>query len=109
MAIAILAGLVLWGAREIIGPFVWAGIFAYVFNPAVGALVRLARIPRPLAVALFYAVGLGLLVLLGFVVAPRVVDELDRLNAELPSIVAEAEATLPSEGAGAIAGRAGRD
>ena len=97
MAIAILAGLVLWGAREIIGPFVWAGIFAYVFNPAVGALVRLARIPRPLAVALFYAVGLSLLVLLGFVVAPRVVDELDRLNAELPSIVAEAEATLPSE------------
>ena len=97
MAIAILAGLVLWGAREIIGPFVWAGIFAYVFNPAVGALVRLAHIPRPLAVALFYAVGLGLLVLLGFVVVPRVVDELDRLNAELPSIVAEAEATLPSE------------
>ena len=97
MAIAILAGLVLWGAREIVGPFVWAGIFAYVFNPAVGALVRLARIPRPVAVALFYAIGLGLIALLGFIIAPRVVDELDRLNAELPAIVAEAEATLPAE------------
>ena len=72
MAIAILAGLVLWGAREIVGPFVWAGIFAYVFNPAVGALVRLARIPRPVAVALFYAIGLGLIALLGFIIAPRV-------------------------------------
>ncbi len=97
MGIAILAGLVLWGAREIVGPFVWAGIFAYVFNPAVGAVVRLARIPRPLAVALFYAFGLGLLTLLGFIIVPRAVDELDRLNAELPAIVAEAEATLPSE------------
>lgn len=97
MGIAILAGLVLWGAREIVGPFVWAGIFAYVFNPAVGALVRLARIPRPLAVALFYAVGIGVLVLLGFIVVPRVVDELDRLTAELPTIVAEAEDALPSE------------
>lgn len=97
MFIAILAGLVLWGAREIVGPFVWAGIFAYVFNPAVGALVRVARIPRPAAVALFYAIGLGLLTLLGFLVIPRVVDELNRLAAELPEIVAEIEAALPSE------------
>lgn len=97
MFIAILAGLVLWGAREIVGPFVWAGIFAYVFNPAVGALVRVARIPRSAAVALFYAVGLGLLVLLGFLVVPLVVDELNRLTTELPEIVAEIEAALPSE------------
>ncbi len=97
MGIAILAGLGLWGAREIVGPFVWAGIFAYVFNPAVSALVRVARVPRPAAVALFYAIGLGLIVLLGFTVVPRVVDELEGLKTELPAIVAEAEATLPSE------------
>lgn len=97
MSIAILAGLVLWGAREIVGPFVWAGIFAYVFNPAVNGLVRLARVPRPVAVALFYALGIGLLILLGFLIVPRVVDELDRLATELPEIVAELEAALPSE------------
>ena len=97
MFIGILAALVLWGAREIVGPFVWAGIFAYVFNPAVNGLVRLARVPRPAAVALFYALGLGLLILLGFLVVPRVVDELNRLADELPSIVADVEAALPSE------------
>lgn len=97
MFIAILAGLVLWGAREIVGPFVWAGIFAYVFNPAVNALVRLARVPRPAAVAIFYALGIGLLTLLGFLIIPRVVDELDRLTTELPSIIADVEAALPSE------------
>ena len=97
MAIAILAGLVLWGAREIVGPFVWAGIFAYVFNPAVGVLVRVARVPRPVAVALLYATGVGLLILLGFTVVPRVIDELDGLTTELPAIVAEVEDTLPSE------------
>ena len=97
MSIAILAGLVLWGAREIVGPFVWAGIFAYIFNPAVGGLVRVARVPRPVAVALFYAIGLGLMILVGFIIVPRVVDELNRLTAELPAIVAEVEAALPSE------------
>lgn len=97
MFIAILAGLVLWGAREIVGPFVWAGIFAYVFNPAVNGLVRLARVPRPAAVAIFYALGIGLLTLLGFLIIPRVVDELNRLTAELPSIIADLEAALPSE------------
>ena len=97
MFIGILAALVLWGAREIVGPFVWAGIFAYVFNPAVNGLVRLARVPRPAAVALFYALGIGLLTLLGFLIIPRVVDELDRLTTELPSIIADLEAALPSE------------
>ena len=97
MFIAILAGLVLWGAREIVGPFVWAGIFAYVFNPAVNALVRLARVPRPVAVALFYALGIGLLTLLGFLIVPRVVDELEGLTQELPAIVDEIEHALPSE------------
>ncbi|MDE2901679.1 MAG: AI-2E family transporter [Chloroflexota bacterium] len=97
MFIAILAGLVLWGAREIVGPFVWAGIFAYVFNPAVNGLVRLARVPRPAAVAIFYALGIGLLTLLGFLIIPRVVDELDRLTTELPSIIADLETALPAE------------
>jgi predicted PurR-regulated permease PerM len=97
MFIAILAGLVLWGAREIVGPFVWAGIFAYVFNPAVNALVRLARVPRPVAVALFYALGIGLLTLLGFLIVPRVADELEGLTQELPAIVDEIEHALPSE------------
>ena len=97
MLIGILAALVLWGAREIVGPFVWAGIFAYVFNPAVNGLVRITRVPRPAAVALFYAIGLGLLTLLGFLVVPRFVDELNRLTAELPEIVAELESALPAE------------
>ena len=97
LGIGILTGLVLWGARDIIGPFIWAGIFAYIFNPAVGRLVRVARIPRALAVAILYAMGIGLLVLLGIFLVPRVTDELNRLATELPAIVTEAEDALPSE------------
>jgi len=97
LGIGILTALVLWGAQDIIGPFIWAGIFAYICNPAVARLARIARVPRALAVAILYAVGIGLLVLLGIFVVPRVTDELNRLATELPAIVTEAQGTLPSE------------
>ena len=97
MAVAVLAALVLWGARDILGPFVWAGIFGYALNPAITLSCRRARLPRPLAVALLYVVGVGLVVLAGILLVPLVISELDRVDQDLPGIVAQAEASLPTE------------
>ncbi len=95
--IAILVALVLWGARDILGPFVWAGIFAYVLNPAVNLLRRVARVPRPLAVALLYVIGVGLVVTAAILLVPLISSELDRVTSDLPEIIEGAESSLPAE------------
>ena len=95
--IAILVALVLWGARDILGPFVWAGIFAYVLNPAVNLLRRVARVPRPLAVALLYVIGVGLVVAAAILLVPLIRSELDRVTSDLPEIIEGAESSLPAE------------
>ena len=95
--IAILVALVLWGARDILGPFVWAGIFAYVLNPAVNLLRRVARVPRPLAVALLYVIGVGLVVAAAILLVPLIRSELDRVTSDLPEIIEGAERSLPAE------------
>ena len=97
LGIGFLTALVLWGARDIIGPFVWAGIFSYIFNPAVQALIRITRVPRAVAVALLFGIGLSLVALVGIFVVPRITDELNRLVVELPAIVTEVEEMVPSQ------------
>ena len=95
--IAILVALVLWGARDILGPFVWAGIFAYALNPAVNLLRRVTRVPRPLAVALLYVIGVGLVVAAAILLVPLIRSELDRVTSDLPEIIEGAESSLPAE------------
>ncbi len=97
LGIGFLAALVLWGARDIIGPFVWAGIFAYIFNPAVQGVVRVTRVPRAVAVSLLFGIGISLIALVAIFVVPRITDELNHLAVELPAIVTEVEDILPAE------------
>ncbi len=95
ISVLVLAALVLWGARDILGPFVWAGIFAYVLNPAVNLLCGATRAPRPAAVALLYVIGVGLVVLAAVSLAPRLAEQVNEVLERLPGIVAEAEVSLP--------------
>lgn len=97
LGIGFLAALVLWGSRDIIGPFVWAGIFAYIFNPAVQGLIRVTRVPRAVAVALLFGIGISVVALVAIFLVPRITDELNRLAVELPAIVTEVEDMLPVE------------
>jgi predicted PurR-regulated permease PerM len=70
-------------AREIILPFVLAGVIAYVLTPLV-AWVERRRIPRVAAVLLVYVAVLGSIAGFGHAVAPRITLELTNLRAELP-------------------------
>jgi len=97
IVVVILALLVLWGARDILGPFVWAGIFAYVMNPGVNFLCQVVGAPRPLAVLLLYIVGVGTIVAAGFLIIPELLDELTQVTADLPDIVNRVEASLPTD------------
>ncbi len=88
---AAIALLLLMRAQDILGPFIWGGIFAYVFAPLVGLIQRRARVPRPVAVGvLFVALGVGLYAL-GRALVPLVVDQLRELRGTLPQLIANAK------------------
>lgn len=99
-AVLTLAVLVLWGARDILGPFVWAGIFAYVMNPGVNFLCQVVGAPRPLAVLLLYIIGVGTIVAAGFLIIPELLDELTQVTDDLPDIIDRVEASIPTEALG---------
>ena len=93
LGIGFLAALVLWGSRDIIGPFVWAGIFAYIFNPAVQGLIRVTRLPRAVAVALLF--GIGISVVAEILGQPMVVqDVIDSITAGLTGILTDASKAI---------------
>lgn len=85
---------------DVLTPFIWAAVFAYVFGPLVGLLQRRSGAPRWLVVATLFA-GLGLVVyLLGKLLAPVLIDELGDLRTTFPRLVASVQQQL----VGALAG-----
>lgn len=83
----VLVLLLLYEARDLLRPFLWAAIAAYVFNPVVGLLCRRARLPRLLAVALLYIILLALLAWWFVFVIPPISREVRQLGSEFPKMV----------------------
>ena len=78
-------------ANEVVSPFVWAGIFAYVFGPVVGWVQRRSHVPRVAAVAgLFAVLGIGLYAI-GRVLVPLALDQMRELQGSLPSLIGNAK------------------
>jgi predicted PurR-regulated permease PerM len=95
-----LATLFVLHVFDIITPFIWAAVFAYVFGPLVGAAQRRSGAPRGLAVATLFA-GLGLILyLLGRLLAPVLLSELAELRATFPRLVANVQEQLVNALAG---------
>lgn len=86
--------LFLWRAGDIVAPFLWAAILAYVLLPVVGAIERRTNAPRTLAaVIVFLAVLATIFGGVRFVV-PRLVDNAQDLHTNWPSLVGNAERTI---------------
>ncbi|MGF7180531.1 AI-2E family transporter [Tunturiibacter psychrotolerans] len=73
-------------ARETLTLFLFAILFAYLVDPLVSYLEKPLR-GRIKAIVAFYFLFVGLLVLLGFLFGPRIVDEGRSLIAGLPALV----------------------
>src|SRR5579859_4403085 len=86
---AALALAVAIAAREVMLPFVLAGVIAYVLAPLV-AWVERHRMPRGAAILLVYAAVLGSIGGFGRAIAPRLAHELTNLRGELPALAHEA-------------------
>lgn len=80
----------IWQVHEILTPFIWAIITAYVLNPVVVFLARRTGMPRRLWAILFYLLLLGLLIWGLGTLLPLLSQQLAQFVKEMPSHVREA-------------------
>src|SRR5664280_2673191 len=79
-ALAAAVVFLLWLARDIIGPFVVAGVLAYAFSPVVSGVQSRTRLPRAAVIGIGYVLVLAVLGGLGFIAAERLNRELTALS-----------------------------
>jgi predicted PurR-regulated permease PerM len=85
---------IVYRAGDIVRPFVWAGVLAYVLLPVVALLERRLSLPRTLAAAIVF---LGLLTAIiggGRILLPLAIDQGRELQRTLPTLAANAQNTL---------------
>ncbi|MGZ6339314.1 MAG: AI-2E family transporter [Candidatus Limnocylindrales bacterium] len=93
LALVLAALVILWLARDVLGPFVVAGLLAYAFSPLVAAGSRRTGLPRPAVALTGYLVGLTLLGVATWVIGGRLVAEVEEFATGGPDSLA---ATLTS-------------
>jgi predicted PurR-regulated permease PerM len=86
--------LFLWRAGDIVAPFLWAAILAYILLPLVGALERRTNAPRTVAAVIVFLAVLATIFGVSRFVVPRVVDNAQDLQANWPTLVANAERSI---------------
>ncbi|HEU0036804.1 MAG TPA: AI-2E family transporter [Kofleriaceae bacterium] len=81
--------VVIWG-REVLLPFIFAALIAYILAPVVRAMSErkdgTRRMPRGLAIIICYLVFIGLVVGFMFLLVPRLSRDVARLGKEAPGM-----------------------
>ena len=90
---AIVAGLVLWMARDSIRPFILGLLFVYLLDPPVRWLVR-RGLPRLFAILVVYVVGIVLLIEFLALTLTPLVNELVRFVDDFPVLAAQLDEQL---------------
>src|SRR5256712_6840684 len=85
---------IVYRAGDIVRPFVWAGILAYVLLPVVALLERRFAMPRTIAALIVFIALVATIIGGGRVLVPLAVDQLRDLQRTLPTLVANAQNTL---------------
>ncbi len=95
MALFAALGLFLvWRAGDIVQPFIWGGILAYVLLPVVGAIERRFAAPRTIAALLVFLALIALIFGGGRLVVPRIADNIGDLERNWPILVQNAQKTV---------------
>jgi predicted PurR-regulated permease PerM len=93
IAAAIVAGLVLWMARDSIRPFILGLLFVYLLDPPVRWLAR-RGLRRTLAILVVYVVGIVLLIEFLALTLTPLVNELLRFIEDFPQLAAQLQEQL---------------
>ncbi|HAF09053.1 MAG TPA: AI-2E family transporter [Candidatus Limnocylindria bacterium] len=91
---AVAALYIIYRAGDIVRPFVWAGVLAFVLLPVVGLLERRLSIPRTAAAGIVFVGLLAAIIGGGRLLVPLAIDQLRDLQRTLPTLVANAQNTL---------------
>ncbi|MBI2026068.1 MAG: AI-2E family transporter [Candidatus Levybacteria bacterium] len=98
LTIGFLLILFLYIQREILTPFIFAAIFAYILNPVVNILHKRLKVPRTISVIVIYTLIIGIIIGTIFVSYKRVIDESSQLKTQITTITKSAKTqinTLP--------------
>jgi len=93
VAAGIVAGLILWMARDSIRPFILGLLFVYLLDPPVRWLVR-RGLRRTLAILVVYVVGILLIVEILALTLTPLVNEIMRLIQDFPQLAAQLDDQL---------------
>jgi predicted PurR-regulated permease PerM len=85
---------IVYRAGDIVRPFVWAGVLAYVLLPVVALLERRLSLPRTVAAAIVFLGLLAAIIGGGRILIPLAIDQVRELQRTLPTLVANAQNTL---------------
>src|SRR5438445_2073902 len=85
---------IVYRAGDIVRPFVWAGVLAFVLLPVVGLLERRLSLPRTAAAAIVFLGLLAAIIGGGRILVPLAIDQVRDLQRTLPTLVANAQNTL---------------
>src|SRR5437868_1804560 len=85
---------IVYRAGDIVRPFVWAGVLAFVLLPVVGLLERRLPLPRTAAAAIVFVGLLAAIIGGGRLLVPLAIDQGRDLQRTLPTLVANAQNTL---------------
>jgi predicted PurR-regulated permease PerM len=91
---AIAALYIVYRAGDIVRPFVWAGVLAYVLLPVVALLERRLSLPRTVAAAIVFLGLLAAIIGGSRVLIPLAIDQVRELQRTLPTLLANAQNTL---------------
>jgi predicted PurR-regulated permease PerM len=91
---AVAAIYVVYRAGDIVRPFVWAGVLAFVLLPVVGLLERRLSLPRTVAAGVVFLGLLAAIIGGARLLVPLAIDQGRDLQRTLPTLVANAENTL---------------
>jgi len=91
---AALGILILWRAGDVVQPFIWGLIVAYVLLPIVGAIERRFALPRTLAALAVFVALLAIIFGGGRLVFPRIAENAGDLQKNWPVLLANAQQTI---------------
>ncbi len=86
--------LLLWRAGDIVQPFIWGLILAYILLPVVGAIERRFAVPRTLAALVVFLALLAIIFGGGRLVIPRIAENAADLQRNWPVLLANAQQTI---------------
>jgi len=90
LALAVAVAVVLWLARDILGPFVVAGVLAYAFSPVVSAVHSRTHMPRAAVIGIGYLLLFGAVAILVAFAAEKAGSELRDLSSNGRDIISSA-------------------